>query len=136
MLQAMNTGHDGSLTTIHANSPHDAVSRLETMVAMSDLNIPERAIRHQIVSAIDLVVQVSRLSDGKRKVVNISEVTGMEGQIVTMQEIFLYRKRGIRENGEVLGDFVPTGIRPRFADRLLVAGIQLPISMFEVPMQR
>ena len=136
MLQAMNTGHDGSLTTIHANSPHDAISRLETMVAMSDLNIPERAIRHQIASAIDVIVQVSRLSDGTRKVINIAEVTGTEGPVVTIQEIFLYRKRGVRENGEVVGDFAPTGIRPKFADRLAVAGIQLPISMFEVALPR
>jgi pilus assembly protein CpaF len=136
MLQAMNTGHDGSLTTIHANSPHDAISRLETMVAMSDLNIPERAIRHQIASAIDVIVQVSRLSDGCRKVINIAEVTGTEGQVVTIQEIFLYRKRGVRENGEVVGDFAPTGIRPKFADRLAVAGIPLPISMFEVALPR
>ena len=136
MLQAMNTGHDGSLTTIHANSPHDAISRLETMVAMSDLNIPERAIRHQIASAIDVIVQVSRLSDGGRKVINIAEVTGTEGQVVTIQEIFLYRKRGVRENGEVVGDFVPTGIRPKFAERLSIAGIQLPMSMFEVALQR
>ena len=136
MLQAMNTGHDGSLTTIHANSPHDAISRLETMVAMSDLNIPERAIRHQIASAIDVIVQVSRLSDGTRKVINIAEVTGTEGPIVTIQEIFLYRKRGVRENGEVVGEFTPTGIRPKFAERLAVAGIQLPMSMFEVALQR
>src|ERR1700736_4160851 len=136
MLQAMNTGHDGSLTTIHANSTHDAISRLETMVAMSDLNIPERAIRHQIASAIDVIVQVSRLSDGCRKVINIAEVTGTEGQVVSIQEIFLYRKRGVRENGEVVGDFTPTGIRPKFADRLAVAGIQLPISMFEVALPR
>jgi pilus assembly protein CpaF len=136
MLQAMNTGHDGSLTTIHANSPRDAISRLETMVAMSDLNIPERAIRNQIASAIDVVVQVSRLSDGTRKIISIAEITGMEGEIVTMQEIFIFRKRGIRETGEVLGDFVPSGIRPKFAERLLVTGIALPMSMFEVPMQR
>jgi pilus assembly protein CpaF len=136
MLQAMNTGHDGSLTTIHANSPRDAISRLETMVAMSDLNIPERAIRNQIASAIDVVVQVSRLSDGTRKIISVAEITGMEGEIVTMQEIFVYRKRGIRESGEVLGDFVPTGIRPKFAERLLVTGIPLPMSMFEMPMQQ
>jgi pilus assembly protein CpaF len=136
MLQAMNTGHDGSLTTIHANSPRDAISRLETMVAMSDLNIPERAIRNQIASAIDVVVQVSRLSDGTRKIISIAEITGMEGEIVTMQEIFVYRKRGIRETGEVQGEFVPTGIRPKFAERLQISGVSLPMSMFEVPMQR
>jgi pilus assembly protein CpaF len=132
MLQAMNTGHDGSLTTIHANAPRDALSRLETMVAMSNLNLPDSAIRRQIASAIDLVIQVSRMSDGTRKVVSIAEITGMEGEIVTMQDIFLFRKRGIRENGEVIGEFMPTGIRPKFSERLIVAGVQLPIAMFEV----
>lgn len=136
MLQAMNTGHDGSLTTIHANTPRDALSRLETMVAMSNLNLPESAIRKQIAAAIDVVVQVSRMSDGTRKVISIAEITGMEGEVVTMQDIFMYRKRGIRESGEVLGDFLPTGIRPKFSERLLVTGIQLPISMFEVPRER
>lgn len=136
MLQAMNTGHDGSLTTVHANSPRDALSRLETMVAMANLNIPETAIRRQIASALDVVVQVSRLSDGTRKVVSIAEIIGMEGEVVTMQDIFTYRKRGIRESGEVEGDFVPTGIRPKFAERLLVTGIQLPMTMFEVPKGR
>jgi pilus assembly protein CpaF len=127
----MNTGHDGSLTTIHANTPRDALSRLETMVAMANLNIPESALRRQISSAIDVVVQVSRLSDGTRKVVSLAEITGMEGEIVTMQDIFVFRKRGIRENGEVIGDFMPTGVRPKFAEKLLVTGIQLPSSMFE-----
>lgn len=136
MLQAMNTGHDGSLTTIHANSPRDALSRLETMVAMSNLNLPENAIRRQIASAIDVVVQVSRMSDGTRKIVSIAEITGMEGEVVTMQDVFVFRKRGIRETGEVLGDFMPTGIRPKFSERLLVTGIQLPMSMFEVPRER
>jgi pilus assembly protein CpaF len=131
MLQAMNTGHDGSLTTIHANSPRDALSRLETMVAMASLNIPDSAIRRQIASAIDVVVQVSRLSDGKRKVINVSEINGMEGDVVTMQDIFVYKKRGVRDNGEVLGDFMPTGVRPRFAERLTVSGIHLPANMFE-----
>jgi pilus assembly protein CpaF len=132
MLQAMNTGHDGSLTTIHANSPRDALSRLETMVAMASLNLPEQAMRRQIASAIDLVIQISRLSDGTRKIISIAEITGMEGDIVTMQEIFVYRKRGIRDNGEVVGDFVATGIRPKFAERLVVTGVQLPAAMFEV----
>jgi pilus assembly protein CpaF len=132
MLQAMNTGHDGSLATIHANSPRDALSRLETMVAMGSLNIPDNAIRRQIASAVDVVVQVSRLSDGTRKVVSLAEITGMEGEVVTMQDIFVYRKRGIRDSGEVLGEFIPTGIRPKFAERLAVTGIQLPVSMFEV----
>ena len=132
MLQAMNTGHDGSLTTIHANTPRDALSRLETMVAMANLNIPEGAIRRQISAAIDVVVQVSRLSDGTRKLVSIAEITGMEGEVVTMQDIFVFRKRGVRENGEVIGKFVPTGIRPKFSERLVVTGIQLPVSMFEM----
>ena len=136
MLQAMNTGHDGSLTTVHANTPRDALSRLETMVAMSKMNIPEKAIRRQIASALDVVVQVSRLSDGTRKIVTVSEITGMEGDIVTMQDIFVFQKRGIRENGEVLGEFVPTGIRPKFAERLLVSGIQFPMSMFDVSAKR
>jgi pilus assembly protein CpaF len=133
MLQAMNTGHDGSLTTIHANTPRDALGRLETMVAMANLNIPESAIRRQVSSAIDVVVQVSRLSDGTRKVVSLAEITGMEGEVVTMQDIFIFRKRGIRENGEVIGEFVPTGVRPKFAEKLQVTGIHLPASMFEGP---
>jgi len=136
MLQAMNTGHEGSLTTIHANTPRDALSRLETMVAMANLNVPDNAIRRHIASALDLVIQVSRMSDGTRKIVSIAEITGMEGEVVTMQDIFVFRKRGIRENGEVIGEFVPTGIRPKCAERLIIAGIQLPISMFEVQMAR
>jgi pilus assembly protein CpaF len=136
MLQAMNTGHDGSLTTIHANTPRDALSRLETMVAMANLNLPENAIRRQIASAIDLVIQVSRLSDGTRKIISVAEITGMEGEVVTMQEIFAFRKKGIRENGEVFGEFEPTGVRPKFAERLLIAGIQLPMGMFEIPRLR
>src|SRR5580704_13959299 len=131
MLQAMNTGHDGSLATIHANAPRDALSRLETMVAMSNLNLPDNIVRRQIASAVNVVVQVSRMSDGTRKVVSIAEITGMEGDIVTMQDIFLFRKRGIRENGEVIGEFMPTGIRPKFSERLLVTGVQLPMTMFE-----
>jgi pilus assembly protein CpaF len=133
MLQAMNTGHDGSLTTIHANTPRDALGRLETMVAMSNLNIPQDAMRRQISSALDLVVQVSRLSDGTRKVISVAEVTGMEGDVVTMQDLFVFRKKGIRESGEVLGEFIATGIRPRFSERLAVAGIHLPVAMFDVP---
>lgn len=133
MLQAMNTGHDGSITTVHANSPRDALSRLETMVAMSGLNIPDSAVRRQIASAIDLVIQVTRLSDGTRKVTNLAEITGMEGDVVTMQDIFIFRKRGIKENGEVVGNFMPVGIRPKFAERLAVSGINLPGSMFDVP---
>ena len=130
MLQAMNTGHDGSLTTIHANSPRDALHRLETMVAMANLNLPDTAIRRQIASAIDVVVQVSRMSDGTRKVVNLSEITGMEGDVVTMQDIFVFRKKGIGPNGETLGSFGATGIRPKFAERLATSGIKLAMDMF------
>ena len=131
MLQAMNTGHDGSLTTIHANSPRDALTRLETMVAMASLNIPDKPVRRQIASAINVVVQVSRLSDGARKVVSLSEVTGMEGDVVTMQEIFVFKKTGVDEDGGVLGEFMPSGIRPKFAEQLLTSGIRLPMDMFE-----
>jgi pilus assembly protein CpaF len=133
MLQAMNTGHDGSLATIHANSPRDALSRLETMIAMANLNIPDTVCRRQISSAINVVVQVSRLSDGTRKVTNIAEITGMEGDVMAMQDIFVFQKRGVRENGEVIGEFMATGIRPKFSDRLSVTGVQLPASMFEIP---
>jgi pilus assembly protein CpaF len=136
MLQAMNTGHDGSITTIHSNSPRDALSRLETMVAMAGLNLPDSAIRRQIASALDVVVQVTRLSDGTRKLTSVAEITGMEGEIVTMQDIFSFRKRGIRESGEVIGDFEATGIRPKFSERLAVTGIHLPASMFDVPRGR
>jgi len=131
MLQAMNTGHDGSLTTVHANSPRDALARLDTMVAMSNLNIPTIAVRRQIASAISVVVQVSRLSDGTRKVTSISEITGMEGELITMQEIFAFKKQGVRENGDVIGDFTPSGVRPKFAEQLLIAGIPLPANMFQ-----
>jgi pilus assembly protein CpaF len=131
MLQAMNTGHEGSLTTIHANTPRDALGRLETMVAMGNLNLPEAAVRHQIASAIDVIVQASRLSDGTRKVISIAELTGMEGDVITMQDIFVFRKKGIGPNGQVLGEFMPTGVRPKFAERLLVSGFRLPMDMFE-----
>src|ERR1700734_863066 len=133
MLQAMNTGHDGSLTTVHANAPRDAISRLEVMVSMSNANISVRSIRQQVASAVDLFVQISRMSDGSRRVTHLTECVGMEGENVTMQDIFVFRKRGIRENGEVIGEFLPTGIRPRFAERLVVTGIQLPMGMFEMP---
>jgi pilus assembly protein CpaF len=136
MLQAMNTGHDGSLTTIHANSPRDALARLETMVAMANLNIPDKAIRRQIASAVDLVVQISRLSDGTRRVTAISEITGMESDVVTMQDIFVFERRGIGDKGEVLGDFAPTGIRPKLAERLETSGVHLPFEMFERQMAR
>lgn len=131
MLQAMNTGHDGSLATIHANSPRDALGRLETMLAMANLNLPEVATRRQIASAIEVVVQVSRLSDGSRKVLNITEITGMEGQVISMQDIFIFKKTGVGENGVVLGEFVPTGIRSRFTERLLSSGVSLPANLFD-----
>jgi pilus assembly protein CpaF len=131
MLQAMNTGHDGSLTTIHANTPRDALYRLDTMVAMANLGIPERAIRQQVASAVDLIVQVGRLSDGSRKVQAIAEITGMEGEVISMQEIFRFERVGVRENGKVTGRFRPTGIRPRCSERLAASGMQLPMDMFE-----
>ncbi len=130
MLQAMNTGHDGSITTLHANTPRDALSRLETMIAMANLNIPEKAMRQQISSAIDVVIQASRLSDGTRKVMSISEIVGMEGDVITMQEIFLFEREGIDSTGKVLGQFRPTGIRPHFASRLAAYGINLPATLF------
>jgi pilus assembly protein CpaF len=131
MLQAMNTGHDGSLTTIHANSPRDALYRLDTMVAMANLNIPERAIRQQVASAIEVVVQIARLSDGTRKVTAISEITGMEREIITMQDIFVFEKLGVDEDGRVRGRFRATGIRPKCTDRFATSGIHLPAQMFE-----
>ncbi len=131
MLQAMNTGHDGSLTTVHANSQRDALYRLDTMVAMANLNIPERAIRQQIASAINLIVQVSRQADGTRKVTGISEITGMEGEVITMQEIFVFERTGISPEGRVVGRFRATGIRPKCGDRIMASGMQLPIDMFD-----
>jgi pilus assembly protein CpaF len=131
MLQAMNTGHDGSLTTVHANSQRDALYRLDTMVAMANLNIPERAIRQQIASAINLIVQVSRQADGTRKVTGISEITGMEGEIITMQDIFVFERTGISPEGRVVGRFRATGIRPKCNDRIMASGMQLPMDMFD-----
>jgi pilus assembly protein CpaF len=131
MLQAMNTGHEGSMATIHANTTRDALSRLESMVAMTNMNLPERTVRQQMASAISIVVQVTRMSDGSRKVVNISEITGMEENIVSMQEIFSFQKKGIGPDGRVIGVFQPSRIRPKFLEQLRVAGIMLPSSMFE-----
>jgi pilus assembly protein CpaF len=131
MMQAMNTGHDGSLTTIHANSPRDALHRLDTMVAMANLNLPERAIREQTASAVNLLIQVTRLSDGSRKVTAITEITGMEQVIITMQDIFLFERRGLDRSGRVCGFFRATGIRPKCAERLAALGLQLPTGMFE-----
>ena len=131
MLQAMNTGHDGSLTTVHANTPRDALSRLETMIQMTGMRLSDRAMRQQVASALNLVVQVARLSDGSRRVTSISEITGMEGETITMQEIFQYERTGVDAQGQVLGRFRPTGIRPRFTERLKACGLQLPRVFFE-----
>ena len=131
MLQAMNTGHDGSLTTIHANTPRDALYRLDTMVAMANLNIPERAVRQQVASAINLVIQVSRLADGTRKVTQISEITGMEGEVISLQDIFVFEREGLRADGRVMGRFRATGVRPKCSERLAAAGTMLAASLFE-----
>jgi pilus assembly protein CpaF len=130
MLQAMNTGHEGSMTTIHANTPRDAISRLESMVAMG-MNIPEKSVRQQIAAAITIIVQATRMSDGSRKVTSVAEITGMEENIITMQEIFTFSKKGIGPDGKVIGVFQPTHIRPRFLERLRVSGIVLPPILFE-----
>jgi pilus assembly protein CpaF len=130
MLQAMNTGHDGSLTTLHANSPRDALSRLETMISMAGLRLPEKGMRQQIASAIDIIVQVARLADGTRKIVNISEIVGMEGEVITMQDLFLFEREGMDADGNVAGRFRATGIRPRCADRLQQYGIDLAGTLF------
>ena len=135
MLQAMNTGHEGSLTTVHANTQRDALARIENMCSMANLNIPERAMRHQIAAAIHAVVQIARLSDGTRKVMTISEVTGMEGDVICMQDIFVFDRTGIDENGKVKGAFRATGIRPQFADRLATAGCRLRPALFESRME-
>jgi pilus assembly protein CpaF len=130
MLQAMNTGHEGSLTTVHANTPRDAISRLETMILFSGTNLPDRAMREQISSALDVIIQVSRLSDGTRRVTSVTEVTGMEGDVVQMQEIYRFRRSGVSNEGKVIGVFEATGVRPRFAERLKIAGIELPARLF------
>jgi pilus assembly protein CpaF len=131
MLQAMNTGHEGSMATIHANTCRDALSRLESMVAMANLNLPDRAVRQQIASAVTMVVQLSRLSDGSRKVMNIGEITGMDEGVIGMQDIFSFVRKGICPDGKVVGAFRPSGIRPRFVERLKVSGINLPQETFE-----
>jgi pilus assembly protein CpaF len=131
MLQAMNTGHEGSLTTVHANSPRDALARVENMVSMANLNIPERAVRHQLASALHAVVQIARMADGTRKVITISEVVGMEGELITMQDIFQFERTGIDENGKVRGSFKASGIRPKFAERLATSGARLRAALFE-----
>src|SRR5271154_274137 len=131
MLQAMNTGHDGSLTTVHANSPRDAVSRLEVMVSLANANMQLISIRQQIAAAVHLLVQASRMSDGSRRVVNLTEVTGMEGDVVTLQDIFVFEKRGLNPDGRVVGRFAATGIRPKFYEKLLAAGIRLRADLFD-----
>ena len=130
MLQAMNTGHDGSMTTVHANSPRDALSRVEQMIGMSGIDIPLRSIRSQIASAIDVVVQVQRLSDGRRKLISLSELSGMEGDVITMQEIFRFRQTGIDPDGQVLGRFEAVGVRPRFAEHLAARGSPVAADLF------
>jgi pilus assembly protein CpaF len=131
MLQAMNTGHDGSLTTIHANTPRDALARLETMIQMTGMRLSDRAMRQQAASALDLVIQAARLSDGTRRITSISEITGMEGETITMQEIFHFERKGVDKDGKVIGRYRPTGVRPRFAERLKQYGMQLPRVFFE-----
>ncbi|HVO97178.1 MAG TPA: CpaF family protein [Bryobacteraceae bacterium] len=135
MLQAMNTGHEGSMTTIHANSPRDALVRLESMVAMGSTNMPEKSVRRQIASAITIVVQNARLSDGTRKVINISEITGMDEDMIGMHDLFSFVQKGIGPNGRVVGEFRPSGIRPKFLERLRVSGISLPAELFETAME-
>jgi pilus assembly protein CpaF len=131
MLQAMNTGHDGSLATIHANTPRDALVRLETMIQMTGMKLSDKAMRQQISSAVDLVIQAARLSDGTRRVTSISEITGMEGEAITMQEIFKYERSGIDQDGHVIGRHRPTGVRPLFAERLKLYGMTVPRNLFE-----
>jgi pilus assembly protein CpaF len=131
MLQAMNTGHEGSLTTVHANSPRDAMARVENMVSMANLNIPERAVRQQIASAVHAVVQIARLSDGTRKVITVSEIVGMDSEMISMHDIFVFDRSGIDENGKVRGTFKATGMRPHFAERLATSGARLRPALFE-----
>ena len=131
MLQAMNTGHEGSMSTIHSNSPRDALARLETMILMSGTNLPQRAMREQVASALDVIVQVQRLSDGGRRVTSIVEVVGMEGEMVTTQEIFRYKRRGFTPEGKIVGSFEPTGVRPLFAERMKISGVEMPKGLFE-----
>jgi pilus assembly protein CpaF len=131
MLQAMNTGHDGSLTTIHANSPRDALTRIETMVAMTGLELPQRAVRQQLASALDVVIQLSRLSDGTRRLVSLQEITGMEGDVLVMQEIFRFVREGVDPQGNVVGEIVATGIRPNFSEKLRISGVELRADLFE-----
>jgi pilus assembly protein CpaF len=130
MLQAMNTGHDGSLTTVHANNPRDALHRLETLMLLTGVNLPPTAMREQISAALDVIIHVARMSDGSRRVVSVAEIVGMERDVVAMQDIFVFKKSGISEEGKVLGRYEATGIRPKFADRLEVSGVAVPASLF------
>jgi pilus assembly protein CpaF len=131
MLQAMNTGHDGSITTIHSNTPRDAIARLETMCLMSDIGLPEKAIKMQVASAVHLIIQVSRLSDGSRRVTHISELTGGFSDVIALQDIFVFEREGLQANGKVKGRFRSTGIVPKFAEKFKAAGINLPTGMLE-----
>jgi pilus assembly protein CpaF len=131
MLQAMNTGHDGSMTTVHANSPRDAIARIETMALMANLNLPEKAVRRQIASAVQLIVQISRFTDGSRRVTHVTEISGMEDDVVSMQDVFVFDKQGISPDGRVLGAFTATGVRPNFSERLNASGINVLASWFE-----
>ncbi len=131
MLQAMNTGHDGSITTVHANSPRDAIARLETMALMANLNLPEKAVRQQIASAVAIIIQISRMSDGTRRLTHFTEITGMSEEIVSMQDIFVFDKRGVGLNGRVLGRFHSTGVMPKFGEKLKASGISLPSNLFD-----
>ena len=130
MLNAMNTGHEGSLSTVHANSPRDALARVENMVMMANLDLPNHAIREQVSSALHLLVHLARFTDGVRRVTQVTEITGMEGQIITMQDLFKFTQTGVDSEGRVLGDMTPTGLRPSFAEKFALAGIQLPESVF------
>src|SRR5205814_479478 len=130
MMQAMNTGHEGSLTTVHANTPRDALSRVENMVMMAGMDIPLKSVREQVSSALHVIVQLSRLADGSRKVVAITEVAGMEGALITLQDIFLFKQSGIGPDGRVIGELKPTGLRPRFAERLKLSGAAVPEDLF------
>jgi pilus assembly protein CpaF len=131
MLQAMNTGHEGSLSTIHANSPRDCLARVENMILMAGFELPVRAIREQMASAFHMIIQITRLPDGSRKITHVSEVSGMEGQIVTMQDLFRFEQQGVDSEGTILGQFSATGIRPKFADKFEVSGIHLPTDTYQ-----
>jgi pilus assembly protein CpaF len=131
MLQAMNTGHDGSLTTVHANSARDALYRLDTMVAMANLNLPDRAVRHQVASAVNLIVQIARMSDGTRRVTQVTEIVGMQDDVIAMQDIFVFEKTGVTKEGAVIGRFRSTGIRPQSSEKIASSGIHLPAEIFE-----